>query len=97
MKKFAILFAAICMVTFFTSQESFAQCGGGGYRGGGGFYGGSSFNRSYRPSVGFSYGNFNRGPYYGRSFNSFNSFGRSTFGGGNFYRGGFGRGVSIRF
>ena len=97
MKKFAILFAAICMVALF-SQDSFAQCrGGGGYYGGGGYravnHGG--YYRGYRPAVGISYGNFYGRPNYGGG--GF-YYGRPVYGGG-FYRGhyGYGRGISIRF
>ena len=102
MKKFAILFAAaVCMVAF-TSQDSFAQCRGGGvgvY--GGGFYGGGAVYRPvYRPSVGISYNSYAR-PYYNayrpNYYRNYNNFARPVYG-GNFYRGGTcGRGVSIRF
>ena len=100
MKKFALLFAAVCMVAF-VADESFAQCGGGGFYGGGRSFSssqfrGGSFGRpcSFRGvSVNFGttrgFNNFNS---FGRSgfnnFNSFNSFnrGRSFYGGGrNFY------------
>lgn len=99
MKKFALLFVAVFMVTF-AADESFAQCSGGGFYGGGGrsfvgvnqFRGGSSY---YRPSfrgVSVNFGTsrgFNNFNSFGRSgFNNFNSFnrGRSFYGGGrNFY------------
>lgn len=95
MKKFAILFAALCMVAFVTSESS-AQCsrGGGFYGGGGGVYRGGGFG-GYRGSV--------YRPTYSRSIyrGSSRSFGRSFGGyGGGFNRGfgGYGgRGISIRY
>ena len=108
MKRFAILFAALCMVGIVTSESS-AQCsGGGGYYGrgvsygGGGYYRGGGYNnfgnvyRSnvYRPSVGISYG-------YARPVYRNYGYSRPYYG-GSYYRGGgggcgYGRGISIRF
>ena len=99
MKQFAILFAAVCAVTFLSGQAE-AQCsGGGGYYGGGGFRSNSlnggfiSPSSSYRSSV--------YRPVYGGSFGSgFGGAGlpyrSSGFSGGGFNRGfggsGFNRG-----
>ncbi|MEM9411878.1 MAG: hypothetical protein AAGA30_12235 [Planctomycetota bacterium] len=100
MKKFAILFAAVMMMAFVTSEAS-AQCRGGGF--GGAYYGGSAYRvPAYRvPSVGFSYGSYR--PVYRYPVNNFH-YARPVYG-NNFYRhrgyGGFGgygyRGISIRF
>ena len=60
MKQFAILFAAVCAMTFMTGQEAQAQCGGygGGFgRGFGGY--GVPYRGGY--SYGRSYGGFSRG------------------------------------
>ncbi len=97
MKKFAILFAALCLVALFSSESS-AQC-----RGGGGFYGGYSGGfrgvsiNTYRPAFGISYGNYAR-PYYGGYARPYYGYARPVYGGG-YYRGpGCGyRGVSVRF
>ena len=94
MKQFAILFAAVCAMTFMTGQEAQAQCGG---------YGGG-FGRGVSVSVGRGFGGFGGGfggyssgfrggsvyrPVYGSSFNR--GFGGSSFsrGYGGFSRGGF--------
>ena len=88
MKQFAILFAAVCVMTFMGGQEAQAQCGGGfgGYGGGfnrgfggfsSGFRGGSVYRPVYRSSFG---GGLSRGGFYG------GGFGRSY---GGFSRGGF--------
>lgn len=85
MKKFALLFAAVCMVAF-VADESFAQCGGGGFYGGGrSFSSGSQFRGGsfYRPSYNSGF-NVSFGTSRGR-FNSFNS--RPSFSYGNFNRG----------
>ena len=90
MKQFAILFAAVCAMTFMTGQEAQAQCGGGGY--GGGFGRGVSVNvgRGFGGfggySSGFRGGSFYR-PSYGSSFNR--GFGGFSRGYGGFSRGGF--------
>ena len=95
MKQFAILFAAVCAMTFMTGQAE-AQCRGGGFGG----YGG----RGVSVSVGRGFGGFGGGfggyssgfrggsvyrPVYGSSFNR--GFGGSSFsrGYGGFSRGGF--------
>ena len=84
MKQFAILFAAVCAMTFMTGQEAQAQCGGG-------FYGGG-FNRGFSGySSGFRGGSLYR-PVYGGSFGG--GFGGYGYRGGGFNRGfgGLGRG-----
>ena len=98
MKQLAILFAAVCVMTFFSGQAQ-AQCGGGGYYGGGGFnrgfggYGGSVYRSSYRPVYGGSfgsgfggYGYGNRGISIGIGTGGFNR-GYGGFGGSSFNRG----------
>lgn len=96
MKRFAILFAAMCMVAF-VADDSYAQCGGGYY--GGGFYGGGFRGVPHvvrhRPVVGFHYGNFR--PVYNYGFRPV--YHGNFYRGGGFYRhGGFYRpGISIRF
>ena len=85
MKQFAILFAAVCAMTFMTGQEAQAQCGGGygGY--GGGFGRGVSVNvgRGFGGFGGYSSG-FRGGSFYRPSYGS--SFNRGF---GGFSRGGF--------
>lgn len=107
MKKFAIMFAAVCLMTF-AASESHAQCARGGGFYGGGYGRGVSVNvgtfrgvPAYRPSVGLNYGyarpvyrNYGYGYGYGRPYGG--NYGGGFYGGG--YRPGCGgRGVSIRF
>ena len=94
MKQFAILFAAVCAMTFMTGQEAQAQCGGGGYGGyGGGF--GRGVSVSVGRGFGGGFGGYSSGfrggsvyrPVYGSSFNR--GFGGFSRGYGGFSRGGF--------
>ena len=100
MKQFAILFAAVCAMTFMTGQEAQAQCGG---------YGGG-FGRGVSVSVGRGFGGFGGGfggfssgfrggsvyrPVYGGSFGGgFGGYGVPYRGGYSYGRsyGGFSRG-----
>ena len=106
MKQFAILFAAVCVMTFMGSQAQ-AQCGGGGYYGGGGFNrgfsGGSVYRQSvYRPVYGGSFGSGFGGygsPYRSSGISIGIGRGFSNFGGGGFNRGfgGYGGGRGFRY
>ena len=107
MKQFAILFAAVCVMTFFSGQAQ-AQCGGGGYYGGGGFnrgfsgYGGPVYRQPvYRPvyagSFGGGFGGYGN-PYRGGSGISIGiGRGFNSFGGGGFNRGFGGYGHGFRY
>ena len=81
MKQFAILFAAVCVMTFFSGQAE-AQCGGGGYYGGGGGFRTSSFNRGFSGGYSPYRSSYYRPSYYGGGFNNFGGFNRGFGGGG---------------
>ena len=91
MKQFAILFAAVCAMTFMAGQAD-AQCGGGG-----GYYGGGGYGGGYRSYSAPVYRQSTYRPVYGGSYGSgFGGYGTPYRGGGisigigRSYGGGFG-------
>ena len=81
MKQFAILFVAVCAMTFMTGQEAQAQCGGG-FGGGFGGYGGRGVSVSVGRGFGGGFGGYSSGF---RGGSVYRPVYRSSFGG---YRGG---------